>query len=153
MSNYRKSLVAAMTVLLSSTVAAVAAGEALTIYKTPWCGCCHAWSEAVEKAGYHVTTVDLEDLSQIRKQAGVPAEMEGCHIAAVEGYFLEGHVPLEAVAKLLAERPPVAGIAVPGMPQGSLGMGYDPAARYHVFAVSRDASEPPTVFYEAGSRN
>ncbi len=153
MTSYRKFLLAALTALLSSTAAAVAAGEAVTVYKTPWCGCCHAWAEAVEKAGYQVTTVDLEDLSQIRKQAGVPAGMEGCHAAALEGYFLEGHVPLEAIGKLLAERPAVAGLAVPGMPQGSLGMGDDPAASYEVYAVPRDGSEPPAVFYQAGRRD
>jgi hypothetical protein len=125
----------------------------MTVYKTPWCGCCHAWAEAVEKAGYQVSTVDLEDLSAIRKQAGVPAEMEGCHIAAMEGYFIEGHVPLEAIEKVLLERPDIAGLAVPGMPQGSLGMGDETSAAYEVYAVPRDTSEAPSVFYEAGSRD
>lgn len=97
-----------------------------------------------------MTTVDLEDLSQIRKQAGVPPELEGCHVAAIEGYFLEGHVPLQAIGKLLSERPDIAGIAVPGMPQGALGMGDDPSASYEVYAVSRDAAEEPTVFHKAG---
>jgi hypothetical protein len=148
MNAYSRSLLAAIAVLAASPAAAIAAG--MTVYKTPWCGCCHAWAEAIEKAGYQVSTVDLEDLSAIRKQAGVPAEMEGCHIAAVEGYFLEGHVPLEAVGKLLSERPDVAGLAVPGMPQGSLGMGDDPSASYEVYAVPREASEPPRVFYSVG---
>ena len=151
MNTYSRSLFAAIAVLVASPVAASAAAE-MTVYKTPWCGCCHAWAEAVEKAGYQVSTVDLEDLSSIRKQAGVPAEMEGCHIAAVDGYFLEGHVPLEAVKKLLSERPNVAGLAAPGMPQGSLGMGDDPSASYEVYAVPREASGEPSVFYRAGSQ-
>jgi hypothetical protein len=150
MNTYSRSLFAAIAVLVASPVAASAAAE-MTVYKTPWCGCCHAWAEAVEKAGYQVSTVDLEDLSSIRKQAGVPAEMEGCHIAAVDGYFLEGHVPLEAVKKLLSERPNVAGLAAPGMPQGSLGMGDDPSASYEVYAVPRQASEAPQV-YRAGGK-
>lgn len=151
MNTYSRSLFAAIAVLVASPVAASAAAE-MTVYKTPWGGCCHAWAEAVEKAGYQVSTVDLEDLSSIRKQAGVPAEMEGCHIAAVDGYFLEGHVPLEAVKKLLSERPNVAGLAAPGMPQGSLGMGDDPSASYEVYAVPRQASEAPQVFYRAGGK-
>ena len=151
MNTCSRSLFAAIAVLVASPVAASAAAE-MTVYKTPWCGCCHAWAEAVEKAGYQVSTVDLEDLSSIRKQAGVPAEMEGCHIAAVDGYFLEGHVPLEAVKKLLSERPNVAGLAAPGMPQGSLGMGDDPSASYEVYAVPRQASEAPQVFYRAGGK-
>lgn len=152
MNAYSRSLFAAVAVLLTSPAAAIAAAE-MTVYKTPWCGCCHAWAEAVEKAGYQVSTVDLEDLSGIRKQAGVPADMEGCHIAAVDGYFLEGHVPLEAIGKLLSERPEIAGLAVPGMPQGSLGMGEATSAAYEVYAVPRDISEGPSVFYEAGRRD
>lgn len=152
MTSYKRPLLSALAFLLSSTIAATAAGEDVTVYKTPWCGCCHMWAEAVERAGYQVTTVDLENLSQVRNQTGVPSEMEGCHVAVVEGYFLEGHVPLEAVSKLLAERPSIAGIAVPGMPQGSLGMGDDPAATYEVYAVPRDASGSPSVFYKSGNR-
>lgn len=150
MNTFSRSLLAALAVLVASPTAAAFAAE-MTVYKTPWCGCCHAWAEAVEKAGYQVSTVDLEDLSDIRKQAGVPAEMEGCHMAAVDGYFLEGHVPLEAISKLLSERPKIAGLAVPGMPQGSLGMGDDSSAVYDVYAVTRDTSAAPTVFYKAGS--
>ena len=127
-----------------------AAGQAMTVYKNPWCDCCHGWAEAMRKAGYSVTTVDMDDLSPIRKKAGVPAAMEGCHSAEIEGYFLEGHVPSEAVGKLLAERPDIAGLAVPGMPLGSPGMGDDPKAKYEVFAVPRDSSAAPSVYYRAG---
>lgn len=136
--------------LLQSVAAGAADHRNMTIWKTPWCGCCHLWAEAMRKAGYTVTLNDMEDLTPIKRQAGVPAAMEGCHTAAIDGYFLEGHVPLEAIDKLLAERPAIAGIATPGMPQGSLGMGDDPKARYDVFAVSRDAGTAPTVYYRAG---
>ena len=151
MNTFSRSLFAALAALVASTAVSMAAAE-MTVYKTPWCGCCHAWAEAVEKAGYQVSRVDLEDLSAIRKQAGVPADMEGCHVAAVNGYFLEGHVPLEAVGKLLSERPQVVGLAVPGMPQGSLGMGDETSAAYEVYAVPRDTSEAPSVFYKASTQ-
>lgn len=133
-----------------ATTPAWPAPAQVKVFKTPWCGCCHAWAEAVEKAGYRVNTIDLEDLSQVKKQAGVPVDMEACHTAAVDGYFLEGHVPVEAIARLLTERPSIAGIAVPGMPTGSLGMGNDGSAPHEVFAISRDASATPTVFYRTG---
>lgn len=128
------------------------AGQAMTVYKNPWCDCCHGWAEAMRKAGYSVTTIDMEDLSPIRKKAGVPAEMEGCHSAEIGGYFLEGHVPPEAVAKLLAERPDIGGLAVPGMPLGSPGMGDDPKAKYEVFAVPRDPTATRAVYYRAGEQ-
>ena len=33
--------------------------------------------------------------------------------------MIEGHVPASAIRRLLAERPPIKGLAVPGMPVGS----------------------------------
>ncbi len=75
--------------------------------------------------------------------------MRVCHTAVIDGYVVEGHVPFAAIAKLLEERPEITGIAVPGMPLGSPGMGLDPAARYDVMAFGGDAGEGE-VFYQAG---
>lgn len=107
----------------------------MMVHKDPNCGCCHLWAEAMQNAGIDVQLNDLGDLAPIKARLGVPAELEGCHTAEIDGYFLEGHVPLSSVRKLLAERPPVKGLAVPGMPSGSLGMGNDPSASYDVVAV------------------
>lgn len=142
----------APTLVLALTSHAALAAErgTITVWKSPWCGCCQAWADAVEKAGFDIEMHDVEDLESVKKQAGVPDAMQACHTAAIDGYFLEGHVPLEAVDKLLSERPEIAGIAVPGMPQGSLGMGHDPDASYLAYAVGRKADAEPTVFYRAG---
>lgn len=145
-----KSLTGGFALLMASLAAGAAvAGEAVTVYKTPWCGCCHEWAGALAEAGYAVRTVDLDDLTQVRRQAGVPQDMLSCHVAAAGGYFLEGHVPLEAVATLLSQRPDIAGLAVPGMPQGSLGMGGEPEP-YAVYAVPRDPAAAPYVFLGVG---
>ena len=124
--------------------------KVMTVYKTPWCGCCTGWAEAMKKAGYQVKTVNMEDLSSIKKQSSVTEALAGCHTAVYDGYVLEGHVPMQALNKLLAERPDIAGIATPGMPMGSLGMGYSPDAKYTVYAFTTDTSKAPTVFYQAG---
>lgn len=139
----------AVTLAVLTLAPARAAEGSMTVFKNPWCGCCHEWAEAMKAAGYTVQTRDLEDLSQVKADAGVPAAMEGCHTAMIDGYFLEGHVPLEAVERLLTERPDIAGLAVPGMPAGSLGMGEDPDADYDVYAVS-EADAEPTTFMSVG---
>ena len=54
--------------------------------------------------------------------------------------------------RLAEERPAVLGLAVPGMPQGSLGMGDDPNARYDVMTLPELAGARPQVFYQAGAR-
>jgi len=119
---------------------ALASGESMVVYKDPSCGCCHEWANAMKNAGFSVVSKDVDDMDAVKKRFAVPADMQGCHTAILAGYFIEGHVPLEAITRLLVERPDIAGLAVPGMPSGSLGMGDNPGASYDVFAVGKDGA-------------
>jgi hypothetical protein len=94
----------------------------LTIYKSPYCGCCTAWAEQVEEAGFNVTVVEQANNNQLHKEHGISPELRSCHTAFVEGYAIEGHVPVKDIKRLLREKPAIAGIAVPGMPASSPGM-------------------------------
>jgi hypothetical protein len=94
----------------------------ITVHKTPWCGCCTGWSAHLREAGYDVTEIKHEDLAPIKARLGVPVALESCHTAEVEGYAIEGHVPVADITTLLARRPKALGLAVPGMPMGSPGM-------------------------------
>ena len=91
----------------------------------------------MEENGYEVEIrdVSVEQLDQIRRRNGVPAEMESCHYAEINGYFVEGHVPVEAIEKMLVERPDIDGIAVPEMPPGAPGMGGTLTEPITVFAI------------------
>tara|TARA_R110000787_G_scaffold3940_11_gene15343 strand:- start:1688 stop:2317 length:630 start_codon:yes stop_codon:yes gene_type:complete len=127
----------------------------IMVFKTPWCGCCQAWVEAMEQAGYDVKTTDVEDLTAIKTRAGVPGGLEACHTAMIGGetkYVLEGHVPIEAVEKLMTERPDIRGVSTPGMPMGSLGMGDVPEANYTVYAFTGRYGEEPAVYFEVGKQ-
>lgn len=98
-------------------------GLAITVYKSPTCGCCTAWESHLSKAGFQVTSKTTENMAEIRKQYGVPEKMQSCHTAVIDGYVIEGHVPADDVKKLLETRPvDVAGLAAPGMPPKSPGM-------------------------------
>ena len=66
--------------------------------------------------------------------------MEICHTTIIGDYFVEGHVPLEAVEKLLTEKPDIKGIAMPGMPSGSPGMPGAKKGDFVIYAVNRDGS-------------
>jgi hypothetical protein len=123
---------------LSVTVTALAAGESMVVFKDPNCGCCHAWADAMAKAGFSVKAEDVADIEVVKDRFKVPTDLRGCHTAVVAGYYLEGHVPLEAVTRLLAEKPDLAGLAVPGMPVGSMGMGDSASASYDVMSVGTD---------------
>lgn len=119
---------------------ALAASESMVVYKDPNCGCCGAWAKAIEGAGISVSIENVDDLDPVRRRFGVPKALEGCHTASIGGYVVEGHVPHEAVQRILKDKPEIAGIAVSGMPVGSLGMGVDQAASYDVVAFRRDGT-------------
>ncbi len=111
----------------------------VTVYKTPTCGCCKKWVTHLEESGFTVKVTDLEDLSEIKQQFGVPQNLRSCHTAVVNGYVVEGHVPADVVEKMLTEKPDIAGISVPGMPIGSPGMEVEgrEADRYDILAFNK----------------
>jgi len=94
----------------------------MRVHRDPSCGCCEAWVAHVRKAGYEARIEVSDDIDAVKLRLGVPAALASCHTAEIDGYLLEGHVPAEIVARLLAERPAIRGLAVPGMPIGSPGM-------------------------------
>ena len=76
--------------------------------------------------------------------------MISCHTGEIEGYMIEGHVPVADIRRLLAERPDAVGLAVPGMPYGSPGMGpEDQREAYDVFLIRRDGSSEVFTSYSA----
>jgi len=130
--------------------AQLAALPPVVVYKTPSCGCCNGWVEHLREAGFDVEPRDVRDLMSVKIDAGVPTHLTSCHTALIDGYVVEGHVPADVVKRLLAERPAVAGIAVPGMPIGSPGMeGPNPEA-YTVEAFT--ASGGQETFAEVDPR-
>lgn len=137
-------LVAAAGPALVGCTDASSASETVVVYKSPTCGCCGDWIEHMREAGFEVVAHDVGDLEPIKEQSGVGAALRSCHTATVGGYVLEGHVPAEQVRRLLAERPEILGLAVPGMPIGSPGMdeGYDRSTweDYDVVAFSENGS-------------
>jgi len=94
----------------------------MRVTKDPSCGCCGAWVEHVRKAGFPVEVIESSSVNRLKSRLGVPQALFSCHTAEVGGYVIEGHVPADAIKRLLAERPQSKGIAVPRMPAGSPGM-------------------------------
>ena len=123
----------------------------LVVYKSPYCGCCSGWVQFMTRAGFTADVRDLENIEPIKRQTRVPEDLAACHTSIIGSYVVEGHVPVEAVEKLIAEQPEILGIAVPGMPMGSPGMGYDPTARYDVVAFSLDDPEGRSLFMRVGA--
>lgn len=111
----------------------------LTVYKSPTCGCCGKWIEHVKAAGFTVTVEDTPDVSVVKNRHRVPRALWSCHTTVVGAYAIEGHVPADLIERLVAEHPAIAGIAVPGMPQGSPGMEQGMGKEtYSVLTFTRD---------------
>ena len=124
-----------------------AQAASMTVYRDPSCGCCEAWAEIARKAGYEVSVVDRPDMPAIKRQYGVPEALASCHTAIVGGYALEGHVPMEDVARLLKERPSgIKGIAVAGMPRGSPGMEMPDGSKDRFQVMAFDARGRSSVY-------
>ena len=112
------------------------------VHKDPNCGCCTGWVQHLRDSGFTVRVEETSYLDSIRARLGVPTELAACHTAEVAGYLVEGHVPAEAVRRLLVERPNARGIAVPGMPVGSPGMEGGRSQPYAVVLFGADGQRP-----------
>lgn len=100
----------------------------------------------MEQNGYTVNAEDVQDLMAVKNRYQVPAQLQSCHTAIVDGYIVEGHVPIEQVERLIAERPDIVGIAVPGMPVGSPGMEVEGAAPQPFDVIAFDKSGNIEIF-------
>jgi hypothetical protein len=125
---------------------------AIHVLKDPNCGCCDAWVQILRDDGFEVTTETSLGTALIRHktEAGIPQAMMSCHTAEIDGYMIEGHVPPADIRRLLAERPGAVGLAVPGMPYGSPGMGpEDRREAYDVFLILPDGRTQVFTRYAA----
>lgn len=119
----RSALLLTAAALLSPVPRAFAAEqELITVHKDPNCGCCSGWVRHLQKNGFATKVIETSELDAVKKRLGVPDDLASCHTAEVANYIIEGHVPADALRRLLAEKPAARGLAVPGMPVGSPGM-------------------------------
>lgn len=117
-----RNLLIAVVAALALGVPAAHAAIPAHMFKNPGCLCCDAYARYLEAHGFEVTIRPVNDLDGLKHDLAIPTELKGCHTILLEDYVVEGHVPVEAIERLLAERPAVYGISVPGMPAGSPGM-------------------------------
>jgi hypothetical protein len=135
-------LASAAALVARRAVGASVAPPVVTVYKDASCDCCGRWVKHLSSNGFVVTTRDVLNIEEVKRTMGVPAGLESCHTAVVGKYVVEGHVPADVVKKMLAEKPAIQGIAVPGMPNGSPGMEMGGKAdKYDVIAFTRDGKK------------
>jgi len=113
-----------------------------TLYKNPQCSCCEGYVAYLRRNGFAINVKPTNDLAEISRKAGVPEQMQGCHTMFVNGYVVDGHVPVATLNKFLSEKPAIAGITLPGMPLGSPGMGGEKEGPFTIYAIPKDGKAP-----------
>jgi len=138
----RPLLIIAALILATLSAAAEERIQA-TLYKNPNCICCEDYADYLKSNGFNVRVIEHPNMTLIKQKHGVREDLEGCHTLLVEGYVVEGHVPVTPIRRLLAEKPPIAGISLPGMPEGSPGMGGTKEGPFEIRSITgRDGPAP-----------
>jgi hypothetical protein len=135
-------LVLGLGVAAQQQKAAAAAATKVTVYKTSSCGCCRLWVDHMKSNGFDVQAMDVSaaDVRAVSKAAGLKDEDTSCHTSKIGNYTVEGHVPAADIKRLLQEKPAIAGLSAPGMPQGSPGMEQGVKEPYDVIAFKKDGT-------------
>ncbi|MGG7564864.1 DUF411 domain-containing protein [Rhodovulum sp. DZ06] len=142
----------ALPALPTALRAAAPSGPAIHVMKDPGCGCCSAWVDILRAAGFDVTEERMANGLLVRRKVelGLPQAAMSCHTALIDGYVIEGHVPVGDILRLLEERPDAIGLSTPGMPYGSPGMGpEDEREAYDVVLIGKDGGLTRWAHYPA----
>ena len=143
-------LAAPAALALPSRASRAQGAPVVEVYKSPTCGCCSDWIKYMQANGFgNVRAYDVGNAKK-RAEVGMSLRFGSCHTALIDGYVIEGHVPVREIRRLLKERPKALGLAVPGMPLGSPGMEVDDGRvdRYEVLLVQKDETATVYATYE-----
>lgn len=132
------------TLLVGLALPAFADGVPAKLYKNPNCGCCEEYAKYLRKNGFDVTVIPTHNLAQMQKESRIPEHLAGCHTTRIGHYIFEGHIPVDSVKRVLEKKPIINGLAVPGMPAGSPGMGGTKKGPLNVYYISE--TKPPKVY-------
>jgi hypothetical protein len=109
----------------------------VTLYKNPQCDCCEAYASYLDGHGFSVKVIPTNDLTAMGAKYGITDAMQPCHLSMIQGYAVGGHIPVEVVQRLLKEKPQIAGITLPGMPEGMPGMPGHKPDRVTIYEIGK----------------
>jgi len=118
-------------------------GLSAIVYKTPQCDCCENYISHLKANGFKVEKKEVsdEEIENLKRSSGIPQNLWSCHTTLLGNYFVEGHIPISAIEKLLTEKPEINGIALPGMPSGSPGMPGFKLEKWKIYSVKNGQNQ------------
>ncbi len=139
--------VVALSTLLIASLAKAAEPLSIDVHRDANCGCCKQWITHLQANGFKVNDHVEADMSAVKQRLGVAPRLASCHTAVINGKFVEGHVPAEQI-RALSQRADLRGIAVPGMPIGSMEMG-DRQDAFQVIGLTKYGTDQVIADYPA----
>ncbi len=116
-------------------------------YQGPSCSCCDAYAEYLDDhLSGELRTETVDHVGAHQASRGVPPDLRSCHLVEIDGYMIVGHIPVKIIEELLETEPTLQGIALPGMPAGSPGMGGSKDGTWKIFGYADGAKR--TIFDE-----
>nr|WP_233340692.1 DUF411 domain-containing protein [Haloprofundus sp. MHR1] len=108
-------------------------------YNSPECSCCAQYASYIrENITGDLSETVPDEIQAVKQEYGIPEDLQSCHTLVLTDYVVEGHVPVEVIVQLLDEDPPIDGIALPGMPPGTPGMGGEKDGSLSIYAIGGD---------------
>ena len=127
--------------LIAPGAYAADSSKTITVYKSPTCGCCVGWVDYLRDNGFRVETHNTDSIIDIKTKFGLTdGRLMSCHTAIIDGYVVEGHIPVDDIQRLINEKPDIVGIAAPGMPQMSPGMSSIEPKGYDVLSFDKSGN-------------
>ena len=112
----------------------------ITLYSSPYCGCCHQYIAYLEDLNVNVTHIKINNSELLKDDNNIPDDLRSCHTIFISNYIVEGHVPIEAIDQLLNETPDIDGIALPNMPSGAPGISGRKESSFDIIAFKNGES-------------
>lgn len=139
----KRLLIAILVFVFTTGLAAAEEKISATLYKRPGCQCCETYATYLRDNGFNVTVLERRKVSGVTPQSAVRKDLESCHSTVIGNYVIEGHVPVGPIKRLLAEKPDIKGISLPGMPQGSPGMSGTKDGPFEILSITgKDGPAP-----------
>lgn len=135
------SMALAVVVLSLSYQAPASAGPKVMVYKDAACGCCNGYIAYLRAHGINAVGKNVANTDVLKRTLRVPDDLESCHSVVIEGYVVEGHVPVAAITRMLVERPEIIGISLPGMLLGSPGMNGKKDEAFEIISFSKSGQK------------
>jgi hypothetical protein len=102
-------------ILLSTLVAlSLYAQNEMQIFKPVTSTCPQSWLDDIKKDVQEVKIVSLIDMKDLKRQIGIPREIQSCNTSILNDYVFEGNVPILAIKDFLKNTPKNAiGLSLP----------------------------------------